>query len=107
MAQASYMMSIYPRIAVVPNSKSNGEDMGFATLDMSINEDGDLEEYFNDMCDKMDIEKAFESVEKQINAKLPDEVKEVLNHLDTDKSGKVDFNEFMVLIKDVLKAMLE
>ena len=36
-----------------------------------------------------------------------EEVKEVLNHLDTDKSGKIDFNEFLVLIKDVLKAMME
>ena len=34
-----------------------------------------------------------------------EEVMEVLNHLDTDKSGKIDFNEFLVLIKDVLKAM--
>lgn len=36
-----------------------------------------------------------------------DEVQEVLNHLDSDKSGKIDFNEFIVLIKDVLKAMVQ
>ena len=35
-----------------------------------------------------------------------EEVKEVLQHLDTDKSGKIDFNEFLVLIRDVLKAMV-
>ena len=32
---------------------------------------------------------------------------EVLEHLDTDHSGKIDFEEFKVLIKDVLTAMIE
>lgn len=36
-----------------------------------------------------------------------EDVKEVLDHLDTDHSGKIDFNEFCVLIEDVLKAMIE
>ena len=36
-----------------------------------------------------------------------DEIKEVLKHLDTDKSGKIEFDEFVVLIKDVLTAMAE
>lgn len=36
-----------------------------------------------------------------------EDVKEVLDHLDSDKSGKIDFNEFKVLITDVLKAMIE
>ena len=35
-----------------------------------------------------------------------EDVLEVLKHLDTDKSGKIDFNEFIVLIRDVLKAMV-
>jgi len=36
-----------------------------------------------------------------------EDVMEVLEHLDEDKSGKIDFNEFKVLIRDVLEAMLE
>ena len=36
-----------------------------------------------------------------------DEIQEVLTHLDSDKSGKIDFDEFVVLIKDVLTAMSE
>lgn len=36
-----------------------------------------------------------------------EDVKEVLEHLDTDHSGKIDFAEFKVLIKDVLTAMCE
>ncbi len=36
-----------------------------------------------------------------------DDVKEVMEHLDTDHSGKIDFEEFSQLIKDVLSAMIE
>ena len=36
-----------------------------------------------------------------------EDVMEVLEHLDEDKSGKIDFNEFKVLIRDVLEAMLD
>ena len=36
-----------------------------------------------------------------------EDVKEVLEHLDTDHSGKIDFEEFSQLIKDVLNAMIE
>lgn len=38
-------------------------------------------------------------------APSPADIKDVLNHLDTDHNGKVDFEEFKVLIKDVLSAM--
>ena len=34
-----------------------------------------------------------------------EDVKEVLDHLDTDHSGQIDFEEFSQLIKDVLAAM--
>lgn len=36
-----------------------------------------------------------------------DDVIEVLEHLDSDKSGKISFDEFKVLIRDVLEAMLD
>ncbi len=50
-----------------------------------------------------------EDISKDLGVDPPskDEVTEVLNHLDTDKSGTVEFNEFVVLIKDVLTAMAE
>ncbi len=36
-----------------------------------------------------------------------EDVKEVMEHLDTDHSGQIDFEEFSQLIKDVLSAMVE
>ena len=36
-----------------------------------------------------------------------DDVKEVMEHLDTDHSGKINFEEFSQLIKNVLSAMYE
>ncbi len=50
-----------------------------------------------------------ESISNDLGVAPPskEEVNEVLTHLDTDKSGKIDFDEFVVLIKDVLTAMAE
>ena len=39
------------------------------------------------------------------DAPTKDVVTEVLNRLDTDKSGQIDFNEFQVLIRELLEAM--
>ncbi len=36
-----------------------------------------------------------------------EDVKEVLEHLDNDRSGKIEFPEFKELIKDILKALIE
>lgn len=35
-----------------------------------------------------------------------EDVMQILDHLDEDKSGKVNFDEFKVLIRNVLEAML-
>lgn len=37
----------------------------------------------------------------------PEDVREVMRHLDTDNSNTIDLNEFTMLVKDVLYAMLE
>jgi len=36
-----------------------------------------------------------------------EEIKEIMNDLDTDNSGKISFDEFKNLIKDVLASMLD
>ena len=59
--------------------------------------------------DEQELEKVMSQIASDRGADPPskEDVKEVLEHLDTDHSGKIDFNEFKVLIVDVLKAMIE
>ena len=59
--------------------------------------------------DSKELGKVMEDISKDLGVEppQPDEIKEVLKHRDTDKSGKIEFDEFVVLIKDVLTAMAE
>jgi Ca2+-binding EF-hand superfamily protein len=59
--------------------------------------------------DATELEKVMVQIATDMGADAPtkEDVAEVLDHLDTDKSGKIDFNEFKILIRDVLEAMLE
>jgi Ca2+-binding EF-hand superfamily protein len=59
--------------------------------------------------DASELEKVMAQIATDMGADPPskEDVLEVLEHLDTDKSGKISFDEFKVLIRDVLEAMLE
>ncbi len=59
--------------------------------------------------DALELEKVMVQIATDMGAEPPtkEDVIEVLEHLDTDKSGKISFEEFKVLIRDVLNAMLE
>ena len=59
--------------------------------------------------DNAELSKVMEGISNDLGVAPPsqEEVDEVLKHLDTDHSGKIDFDEFVVLIKDVLTAMAE
>ena len=59
--------------------------------------------------DEQELEKVMAQIASDMGADPPskEDVKDVLEHLDTDHSGKIDFTEFKVLIVDVLKAMIE
>ena len=59
--------------------------------------------------DNSELTKVMEGISADLGVAPPskEEVDEVLKHLDTDGSGKIEFNEFVVLIKDVLTAMAE
>ena len=59
--------------------------------------------------DGTELEKVMVQIALDMGADPPtkEDVLEVLEHLDEDKSGKIDFDEFKVLIRDVLEAMLE
>ena len=56
-----------------------------------------------------ELEKVMAQISQDMGAEPPskEDVKEVLEHLDTDHSGQIDFEEFSQLIKDVLHAMIE
>ena len=58
--------------------------------------------------DEFELEKILAQISSDMGADPPtrEDVKDVLKYLDTDKSGKIDFEEFKVLIKDVLEAMI-
>ena len=59
--------------------------------------------------DGNELEKVMVQIASDMGAEPPtkEDVMEVMEHLDEDKSGKIDFDEFKVLIRDVLEAMLE
>ncbi len=59
--------------------------------------------------DALELEKVMVQIATDMGADPPtkEDVLEVLEHLDSDKSGKISFDEFKVLIRDVLEAMLE
>ena len=59
--------------------------------------------------DGNELEKVMVQIATDMGAEPPtkEDVMEVLEHLDEDKSGKISFDEFKVLIRDVLEAMLE
>ena len=58
--------------------------------------------------DEFELEKILAQISSDMGADPPtrEDVKDVLKYLDTDKSGKIDFEEFKVLIKDVLEVMI-
>ena len=59
--------------------------------------------------DGQELEKVMVQIAIDMGAETPtkEDVMEVLEHLDTDRSGKISFDEFKILIRDVLEAMLE
>ena len=59
--------------------------------------------------DNKELSKIMEGISKDLGIDPPSdaEVQEVLKHLDTDNSGTIEFNEFVVLIKDVLSSLAE
>jgi Ca2+-binding EF-hand superfamily protein len=59
--------------------------------------------------DAQELEKVMAQIAGDMGADPPtkEDVLEVLEHLDSDNSGKISFDEFKVLIRDVLEAMLD
>ena len=58
--------------------------------------------------DEHELERVLSQISSDMGAAPPtkEDIKEVLKYLDTDNSGKIEFKEFEVLIKDVLESMI-
>jgi len=59
--------------------------------------------------DQYELERVLAQISSDMGADPPtrDDVNEVLKYLDTDHSGKIEFKEFEILIKDVLESMIQ
>ena len=59
--------------------------------------------------DAQELEKIMSQISKDMGTEPPSktDVMEVLEYLDEDGSGKISFDEFKQLIKDVLTSMVE
>jgi Ca2+-binding EF-hand superfamily protein len=59
--------------------------------------------------DSIELERVLAQISSDMGADPPtkEDVNEVLKYLDTDNSGKIEYDEFKVLIKDVLESMVQ
>ena len=63
----------------------------------------------NQSIDEYELEKIMAQISNDMGAEPPtkEDVKEVLDSLDTDRNGTINFDEFKALIKDILNALIE
>ena len=63
----------------------------------------------NNSIDEIELEKIMAQISNDMGAEPPtkEDVKEVLDSLDTDRNGTINFDEFKELIKDILNALIE
>ena len=61
------------------------------------------------LIDEEELGKVMTQISIDMEAEPPskEDVKKVLEHLDADHSGKIDCEEFKILIREVLGALLE
>ena len=59
--------------------------------------------------DKNQLESMMNQIFSDLSNELPSkkEVEEVFDYLDSNKKGSLNFDDFKVLIKDVIKSMIE
>lgn len=104
--------AIYPKIAVVPRQCSKNNEILNSTIEFLLNnENPEVEDFAYDMIDNVDIYNILDEVEKDVNAKLPEEIRAVvstcietrLNILNDVLSGNIIVNydwEYMNSIKE-------
>ena len=63
----------------------------------------------NKKIDKKELKKIMAQISIEMGAEAPTEedVEEVLQYTDKDTSGGIEFEEFVVIIKDILRSLIE
>lgn len=89
-------------VADILNNEELFEEVAKAAFS-SVDTDGSGE------IDAKELGKVMQQLASETNTEEPssEEVNEVLEALDEDKSGKISYKEFKVLIREVLKNMME
>ena len=61
------------------------------------------------VVERPELEKAMRQISEDIGIAVPskEEVDEVFNALDADKSGKLDYSEFKIFVRRIFEAMLD
>jgi Ca2+-binding EF-hand superfamily protein len=61
------------------------------------------------VVERPELEKAMTQISEDIGIAVPskEEVDEVFNALDADKSGKLDYAEFKIFVRRIFEAMLD
>jgi Ca2+-binding EF-hand superfamily protein len=87
--------------AILLNQKKLFELAKIAFESVDITKSGEI--------DEIDLGKVLVDISKNLGGDPPtqEDINEVMKHLDADRSGTIDLNEFTLLIKDILYAMLE
>ena len=63
----------------------------------------------NGIIDEKELKKIMAQISIEMGAEAPTEedVEEVLQYTDKDTSGGIEFEEFVVIIKDILRSLIE
>ena len=61
------------------------------------------------LIDEEELTKVMAQISSDMDTEPPskEDVKKVLQHLDSDHSGKIDCDEFKILIREVLSALID
>lgn len=83
---------VIPKVALVPNEDAQGEEIADATLEVTLSDDFELEDFLSYAVETMDVDKALKEIEEEHNTVLPIQVKRVAKAVvETNKRRAKDY----------------